>query len=97
VNTSAQVIVNFAVLNSTAQTMAQNNENDDATKLRKRHEAVESIKRSPAFILTNLYYKKDRVPIPDPNNLEMTKRQWEKSVMKWRNALRDGFHELCTQ
>ena len=82
------------VFKSVLTQMAPNNENDDATKLRKRQDAVESIKRTPAYIITRLYYDEDYIATPDHNDLKMSKRQWEKSVMKWRAELREEFREL---
>jgi len=74
--------------------MAQPQENDDATKVRKRQDAVDAIMRSPAYIITKLYYDEE-IQSPDPNNLKLSKRQWEKSMMKWRADLKATFHELC--
>jgi len=69
-------------------------ENDDATKVRKRQNGVDAVVRTPAYIITKLYYDEEIQP-PDPNDLKLSKRQWEKSMMKWRADLKTKFHELC--
>ena len=74
--------------------MPQQNENDDPTKLQKRVNAVEAIKRTPAYIITSLHSRPTKPPDPFE---KMSKRKWEKSVMQWRNALRVLFDELSVR
>jgi len=69
-------------------------ENDDATKVRKRQNGIDAVMRTPAYIITKLYYDEE-IQTPDPNDLKLSKRQWEKSMMKWRADLKAKFHELC--
>jgi hypothetical protein len=72
--------------------MEPNKQNDDVTRLRKRTTAIEAVKRTPAYIIANLY-DSDRSLTPDPNE-KISKRQWEKSMMMWRAELRETFREL---
>ena len=69
-------------------------ENDDATKVRKRQNGIDAVMRTPAYIITKLYYDEE-IQTPDPNDLKLSKRQWEQSMMKRRADLKTKFHELC--
>ena len=71
--------------------MAANKENDEATKLRKRCNAVEDIKRKPEYMATSSLPNQPEEP--DPYE-KMSKRKWEKSVMIWRAELRVRLNEL---
>ena len=57
----------------------------------KRHRAVDAIKRTAEYTraanLTNLLPNATMPPEPDPNS-RCSKRQWERSVMDWKSALR---------
>jgi len=68
--------------------MAANKENDEATKLQKRCNAVEAIKAKPEYSATN-----PDPAEPDPYE-KMSKRRWEKSMMIWRAELRARLNEL---
>ena len=58
---------------------------DRERRLHKRAAAVDAIKRTPEYRLAPA----DRRPAtPDPTNLAVSKRRWERSVMEWRAALR---------
>ena len=70
--------------------MAPNKENDEATKLKKRRDAIETIKNKPEYILiTSL---EDQPGAPDPY-AKMSKRQWEIAMMMWRTELRAKLHK----
>eukprot|EP00973_Karenia_brevis_P084097 11668116-Karenia_brevis.AAC.1 len=51
--------------------------------------AVRAIKESPEYNSSDFW----RPTTPNPNRREISKRQWECSVMRWRNDLRLRFRE----
>ena len=59
--------------------------NDEITRLAKRQEAISSIQRTPAYIVT--VSSPNRPTTPDPLQ-KMSKRAWEDSVQTWRYELR---------
>jgi len=69
-------------------------ENDDATKVRKRQHGIDAVMRTPVYIITKLYYDEE-IQTPDPNDLKLSKRQWEQLMMKRHADLKTKFHELC--
>ena len=58
----------------------------------KRQAAVAAIKNTPAYIVVKT--KGIRSPTPDPENRNISKRSWERSVMEWRKSLREQLREL---
>ena len=71
--------------------MAASKENDEATKLQKRCNAIEAIKAKPEYSATSSLPTQPAEP--DPYE-KMSKRRWEKSVMTWRAELRARLNEL---
>ncbi len=71
--------------------MATNKENDEATKLQKKCNAIEAIKRKPEYVATS--WRPNPPEEPDPY-AKMSKRRWEKSVMIWRSELRALLRQL---
>ena len=67
----------------------------DGKRLLKREAAVGQVKRTPAYILTALY-KTPRPLTPDPSG-SCSKRAWERSVQRWRAALRSILRQLNAQ
>ena len=61
-------------------------------RLRKRLEAVAAIKRTPEYNDAYVYGNEGGdfpfPSTPDPTDLTISKRTWEKSVMQWRASLR---------
>ena len=64
-------------------------ENDDATKLRKRCNAISAIQMSDEYIFFPL---QERPLGPNPYQWTMSKRRWEKSCMDWRAELHAEFY-----
>ncbi len=64
----------------------------DARQFTKRETGVSAIKRTPAYILTVLH-RAARAKTPDPYE-KMSKRRWEKSMMRWRASLRAALHQI---
>ena len=52
-------------------------ENDDATKVRKRQHGIDAVMRTPAYIIITKLYYDEEIQTPDPNDLKLSKRQWE--------------------
>ena len=73
------------IFRNTSIAMAPNKENDEATKLKKRCNAIEAIKNKPEYILTTSL--EDQPKAPDPY-AKMSKRQFETAMMIWRTELR---------
>ena len=65
--------------------MPPNKENDEATTLEKRCNAVEAIKNKVEYILTTSL--DDQPQGPDPYT-KMSKRQFERAMKTWRAQLR---------
>ena len=63
-----------------------------ARRVIKRTDAIAAVKRTPAYILVSLH-STNRQATPDPQ-AQMSKRQWEKSMMEWRGLLREGMEDL---
>ena len=55
-------------------------------RLRKRSAAIAAIKRLPCY-RTAYEGRSVRASTPDPTNLRISKRAWERTVQKWRAAL----------
>ena len=70
----------------------------DASK--KRGDVVAKIKRTPEYTLTLINNKKAGagcvIQAPDPTDMEISKRAWEKSVKEWRDELRVFFEHYQT-
>ena len=79
------------IFRNTSIAMAPNKENDEATKLKKRCNAVAAIKAKQEYIITAS--SPDQPQAPDPY-AKMSKRQWEKAVMTFRSELRAKVSEL---
>ena len=62
------------------------NENTDARKIEKRTEALASIKNKTDFPWLGLDVREHPIA-PNPHDLTITKRQWEKAMMKYRHEL----------
>ena len=62
-------------------------ESGEERKMRKRSAAIEAIQRTPAYIVsaTQRWAELPSTPVPD---ITLSKRTWERVVMKWRAALR---------
>ena len=54
-------------------------------RLRKRTAAVEHIRRTKEYSSATT-----RPPTPDPTDMRVSKRAWEKSMQYWRSELRAG-------
>ena len=80
------------IFRNTSIAMAPNKENDEATKLKKRCNAVAAIKTKPEYIIITASLP-DQPRAPDPH-AKMSKRQWEKAMMMWRWELRAKLREL---
>ena len=65
-------------------------------RVAKRVEGVGALMRTPAYIVVTLLCA-EPPPGPDPHDETLSKRTWEKSMMRWRNALRDALHQLQTE
>jgi len=68
--------------------------NDEAGKREHRRNGVEAVKRTPEYRACEMLRMKG-APItaprtPDPSDLTIPKRAWERTIMDWRNALREG-------
>ena len=70
--------------------MTSNKENDEATKLKKRCNAVAAIEAKPEYIVTTSLPDQPRAPDP---YAKMSKRQWEKAMMTFRFELRAKLHK----
>ena len=57
-------------------------------RIRKREAGVAFIRRSPAYILATIR-NLPRPRTPDPTDMTLSKRAWERSVQIWRCALRE--------
>jgi len=69
--------------------MAQQAENDKATKLKKRCAIIETTKRTPTYIITSTTCDSGGRPTtPDPHAQQMSKRKWERALMNWRRELK---------
>ena len=55
-------------------------------RLQKRREAVSTIKSTPEYDNAQLSPSRPTTPIP---SLRFSKREWERCVMDWRQALKD--------
>ena len=60
-----------------------------ARRLRKRRAAVDAIRRAPEYTHCDPVA---RPRTPDPTDLAIPKRAWEKQVMEWRQGLK-SMHE----
>ena len=69
-------------------------ENDRERRIRKRTEGLNSIQRTPAYILARLHGITLPELMPDPLDESISKRKWEKSMMTWRAALREALKEI---
>ena len=70
-----------------------NKENDEATKLRKRCNAVEAIKNKVEYTRTTSLDDQPQGPEP---YAKMSKRQFEIAMMTWRARLRAKVSELIS-
>ena len=61
-------------------------ENTDAVKIKKRVKALESIIKHTDFPWLTLEVSAHPIA-PNPRDLTITKRQWEKAAMKYRHEL----------
>lgn len=59
-----------------------------------RYNGVEAVKRSPEYQAMKKIQANDVSVVapqtPDPNDLSVSKRSWEKEMMEWRTGLRQG-------
>ena len=76
---------------NTGIAMAPNKENDEATRLKKRCNAVAAIKAKQEYIITASLPDQPRAPDP---HAKMSKRQFEKAMMMWRSELRAKSREM---
>ena len=60
----------------------------------KRFAGLCAVKRSPAYILTVSRRGRQRPRSPDPYDLSLSKRSWEKSMQDWRASLRKILHQI---
>ena len=56
-------------------------------RIRKREAGVAFIRRSPEYVLATVR-DLPRPKTPDPTDMTLSKRAWERSVQLWRSALR---------
>ena len=62
---------------------------DCCRRLAKRSDGVEAVKRSMDYhLVTTQHAGCDRPTTPDPCDMSVSKREWERSMCDWRNALR---------
>ena len=80
------------IFRNTSAAMVPNKENDEATKLKKRCNAVATIKAKQEYNITASLPDQPRAPDP---HAKMSKRQWEKAMMMWRSELLAKLRELC--
>ena len=66
-------------------------------KLKKRCEAIAAIQRTPAYIIVRIHCDDYELKMPDPYDLTLSKRRWERSVMEWRRELRKTFYKLSAR
>ena len=59
----------------------------------KRVEGVSALMRTTAYIVVTTHCADAPAP-PDPHDQTKSKRAWEKSMMRWRAALREALHEI---
>ena len=64
----------------------------DGKRLVKREAAVSHVKRTPSYIITVLY-EMPRPTTPDPSG-PCSKHTWERSVQRWRAALRTSLRHI---
>ena len=62
-------------------------------RLDKRQHAVHSIKKKPEYMFWLAKHDGVRPLTPDPQDAKVSKRQWERSVQRWRRALQERNHE----
>ena len=62
-------------------------------RIRKRESGVACVRRSPAYVLATVR-NLPRPRTPDPTDMTLSKRAWEKSVQLWRCALRGILDEI---
>ena len=79
------------IFRNTSPAMATNKENDEATKLKKRCNAIAAIEAKTEYIVTTSLPDQPRAPDP---YAQMSTRQWEKAMMTWRSELRAKFNQL---
>ena len=72
---------------STAQRRAEQAETT-ARRLRKRRQGIGAIKRAPEYTECD---PRARPHTPDPENLRISKRVWEKQVQIWRAELKSMY------
>ena len=61
-------------------------EEDWERRIRHRRAAVNHIKCTPEYVAANAH--SSRPPTPDPEDRNVSKRSWEKSVQAWRRDLK---------
>ena len=71
-----------------AEAPAAVNQEDVARRLRKRLNAVASIKQTPEYNDAYVYDGGSLPPTPDWTDLTISKRSWERSMQEWRWMLR---------
>lgn len=75
-----------------AQPKAKPTEEDEKRRREHRHNAVVAIKRSHEYELMQRLKVQDCAlccpSTPDPDDLTVAKRPWERSVMDWRNSIK---------
>ncbi len=75
---------------------AESSDEQRATQLAKRVEGISALQRTPAYIVVKSHGS-ELPPAPDPHDGGMSKRTWEKSMMRWRAALRDALHQIHSE
>lgn len=75
-------------------------ETQDETTWERRHlkrcAAVAAIHRSPEYVHFRASHVPVRCPTPDPWDRQLSKRQWEAAVMRWRRSLRSSTASTLT-
>ena len=66
-------------------------------RVAKRVEGVQAIMRTTAYIVVRSCHVRGAPAAPDPHDETLSKRAWEKSMMRFRNALRRALHQLARE
>ena len=64
-----------------------------ARQVAKRVEGVSALMRTPAYIVVTSRCA-DAPAAPNPYDETLSKRAWEKKMMRWRAALREALHQI---
>ena len=62
-------------------------------RIARRQAGVSAVKRTPAYIIV-LCHNVPRAPSPDPNDMSLSKRAWERRMKDWRRDLRAALKRL---